>query len=482
MSKSIAFVLALLVCTVAAQAQPSIKFRSEPPAGAGNAAVKAFSDASVAASKQIASTVVSITVPMDKFSEKRLQYMAEYLRGLGHKFDMEKYRRYSIGSGVLISADGYILTNHHVVQDVVEDSILVALNDGSSYYANLIGQDPATDLALLRIYGEDLPSAHFRNSDNVSAGEWVFAVGNPLGLRSTITSGIISAIGRDMTDNSDQDLKISNFLQTDAAINPGNSGGGLFDISGSLIGINSMIYTQHGGFEGYSLAIPSNLARAVAEDLAEDGKVDRGMLGVSAIDVDETLARSLGLSRYFAAQIDGLDSGTAAHAAGMLEKDVVLAIDGMPIRNANDLQNHLALKRAGQQMQFTLWREGKEIKSTATLQAGYKDRLGRLRAPRIGSLGVVGRDVRQSDVGKFGITNADGFLIESVDKFSAAYKENLKPNSVLVSFNGIPVKSGDDLRSALDKTQPGDVVEVAVNDNGVVSKKRIRLHAKTKSK
>jgi len=202
----------------------------------------------------------------------------------------EKRKAQGFGSGVIISSNGYIVTNNHVVENAVKDGIKVTLNDKTEHDAKLIGTDPATDLAVIKIDANGLTPAYLGNIDNVKIGDFVIAVGNPLGLTSTVTSGIISAIGRGPLGIKNNEYSIENYIQTDAAINPGNSGGGLFDLSGSLVGINTAIATQTGGFMGYGFAIPIDIVKRVAQDLIDNGKVNRPWLGVLISNVDEITA------------------------------------------------------------------------------------------------------------------------------------------------------------------------------------------------
>ncbi|MES2766996.1 MAG: trypsin-like peptidase domain-containing protein, partial [Bacteroidota bacterium] len=258
-----------------------------PPVSVGSEG-RILNDAFVSASKAVTPTVVSISVigesktPQNPFGD-----MFPFL-GPGEGGDDEESPRgkggqkvQGSGSGVFITADGYIVTNNHVIEDADEGGITVTTGDRREYTAELIGRDPLTDLAVIKIEGNGFPVAHFANKDDIRVGEWVIAVGNPLGLRSTVTSGIVSAIGRGNLNMSKDSYAVENFIQTDAAINPGNSGGGLFNLQGSLVGINSAIATRTGYYQGYGFAIPTDMVKAVALDIMEDGKVDRGYIGVS---------------------------------------------------------------------------------------------------------------------------------------------------------------------------------------------------------
>ncbi len=239
--------------------------------------VQAINDAFTSASKTVNATVVNIKVITEsKAVNKDLRDLFRFFGGPedapgGGGEEREMPKQEGAGSGVIISTDGYIITNNHVVDEAKEDGITVILSDKKEYKAKLIGKDPLTDLAVIKVEANNLPVAHIGNSDEVAIGEMVIAVGNPLGLNSTVTSGIVSAIGRGALGLNRDRYAVENFIQTDAAINPGNSGGGLFNLRGSLIGINSAIATRTGGYMGYGFAIPSNLMKAVALDIIEDG-------------------------------------------------------------------------------------------------------------------------------------------------------------------------------------------------------------------
>lgn len=274
----------------------------------------------------------------------------------------------TMGSGVVISSDGYILTNHHVVDGAEESDITVSLNDKRSFTAVLVGSDPSTDLAVLKVDGEGvgLSPVVVGNSDRVSVGDWVMAVGNPFRLRSTVTAGIVSALSRQVEIIEDA-LSIESFIQTDAAINRGNSGGALVNTSGQLIGINTAIASQSGSYQGYGFAVPSNLALKVARDLIEFGRPMRGMLGVSIASITQEAARELGMERIDGVMIVALVEGGAAVNGGLREGDVILAVEGNQVAESNQLQERIALHRPGDRVGLHVWREGEQIDVSVTL-------------------------------------------------------------------------------------------------------------------
>ena len=243
--------------------------------------------------------------------------------------------REGIGSGVIVRTDGYIVTNNHVVEGATE--LEVTLFDKRKFKATLVGTDPTTDLAVIKIEQDKLPILDIANSDDAKVGEWVLAVGNPLNLSSTVTAGIISAKGRNI-HLLDKKTAIESFIQSDAAVNPGNSGGALVDVDGKLVGINVAIASETGYFAGYSFAIPSNLVKKIVEDVIEYGAPQRGFLGVNIADMDGDIAKEAGVNITKGAYIDGTIAGGAAEAAGLRKGDIIVAANGKPIDSAAELQ------------------------------------------------------------------------------------------------------------------------------------------------
>ncbi len=267
------------------------------------------------------------------------------------------YRQKGSGSGVIISDDGYIVTNNHVV--AFADNILVTLSDQKEYKAKKIGTDPSTDLAVIKIEGENFPTVDFANSDDVQVGEWVLAVGNPFDyLTSTVTAGIVSAKGRDINIIK-EDKAIEEFIQTDAAINPGNSGGALVNADGQLIGINTAIATPTGTYAGYSFAIPSNLAKDIIEDLIANGDIERASLGVAGYDIDEEIKTNYSLKTDQGFYVMEVISGSAAEFGGILPGDVITKVDDRPVKNFDQLSEALKFSKVGDEMIVTINRDGR---------------------------------------------------------------------------------------------------------------------------
>lgn len=263
--------------------------------------------------------------------------------------------RVGTGSGVIINPDGYIVTNNHVIADA--DDIEVTLADNQSFKARVVGTDPSTDLALLQIKADGLPSLPLVNSDDVQVGEWVLAVGNPLGLNSTVTAGIVSAKGRNINILRER-FAVESFIQTDAAINPGNSGGALVNLQGGLLGINTAIASPTGTYAGYGFAVPSNIVSKVVEDLLEFGSVQRGILGVMIRSVDGNLAREKDLSTTTGVFVDSLLENSAAAAAGIQPGDVIIAINDNEVKSSPELQELIARRRPGDVVEVRVLRNG----------------------------------------------------------------------------------------------------------------------------
>lgn len=277
------------------------------------------------------------------------------------------------GSGVILSSDGLIVTNHHVIEGA--DAIEIGLNDNRSFPAELIGSDPATDIAVVRIDAEGLAALSWGNSDEVRVGDWVLAVGNPFDLTSTVTAGIVSAKARDIQllkpDIARDVFPVESFIQTDAAVNPGNSGGALVDAQGKLIGINTAIASRTGSYSGYSFAIPANLAAKVSQDLIEFGEVQRAFLGVHIRPVDEDLARDLGLPDVSGIMVTGLTVEGGAAEAGLEEGDVILAVDGVPTPSLPVLLERVNSHRPGEESDIEIWRDGQTRRFTVELKARF---------------------------------------------------------------------------------------------------------------
>ena len=293
------------------------------------------------------------------------------------------------GSGVIISSDGYIVTNNHVVADA--DELTVTLNDNKEYSARIIGTDKTTDLALIKIDGKDLPAITIANSENIKVGEWVLAVGNPFNLSNTVTAGIVSAKGRSLYQNG-----VESFIQTDAAINPGNSGGALVNTRGELIGINAMLYSQTGSFSGYGFAIPTSIMNKVVDDLKKYGTVQRAVIGIEGTDVKNYVdsqkdqGKDIDLGTMEGIYVAKVSEESAAEEAGLKEGDVITAIDGKDVNKMADLQEYLAKKRPGDKVSITYMRDKKKATKSVTL----KNEQGNTQVVKKADLDVLGGNFR----------------------------------------------------------------------------------------
>ncbi len=282
------------------------------------------------------------------------------------EFSLESPAR-SSGSGVIISDDGYIVTNNHVIEDA--NGIEVVMTNNQRFYAKLIGADPNTDLALLKIRAKNLPFLKYGDSDAITPGEWVLAVGNPFDLNSTVTAGIVSAKARNIGILHDRNnLQVEAFIQTDAAVNPGNSGGALVNLRGELIGINSAIATSSGSYQGYSFAIPVSLVKKVMDDLLELGQVQRGMLGIQITDVNAGIAEDLKLEVNQGVLVNKVNGGSAAEQSGLVRGDVIVAIDGHSISSVSELQEWVARNRPGKEIGVSYIRNGEQHEVKARLR------------------------------------------------------------------------------------------------------------------
>jgi len=334
------------------------------------------------------------------------------------------------GSGVIIRDDGYIITNNHVIANA--EQIEVVLNDKRSYEAKLIGADPKTDLAVLKISGDQWTPISFSNSDAAQVGQWVLAIGNPFNLASTVTAGIVSAKGRNI-DIIQENFKIESFIQTDAAVNPGNSGGALVNMDGELVGINTAIASNTGSYAGYSFAIPANLARKVAMDLIEYGNVQRAFMGVNIRDIDQALAQAQKLSRLKGVYVEGVLNGSSAEAGGLEPGDLVIAVDSYTVESTAALQERLGLHRPGDEISLGILRGARHMRLAIRLKnklgtyelltaereidAKFGGNLRKSTAERLSSLGIShGVEVKSVDGGLFshmGIQS--GFVITEMN-------------------------------------------------------------------
>ena len=364
------------------------------------------------------------------------------------------------GSGVIVSADGSVLTNHHVIDGA--DKITVSMQDGKTYEARVVGSDPPSDLAVLKIEVSNLPYLTLGNSDSVRVGDIVLAIGNPLGIGQSVTAGIISAKGRrtGLSDGSFED-----FLQTDAPINRGNSGGALVNLSGELIGINSQILSsgQGGGSIGIGFAIPSNMAKSVMEQLIQNGKVRRGQLGVNIQNISEDVAKSLELKDTKGVLVSNVRSGSAADKAGIKRGDIITAINGEKVEDGNVLRNKVASTLPGSDIKLTVIRGGQEQEFTAKLdefntedakKENQQEQDNQVDPSKpSGKLGLDLKPLTPDEAKKLQLLEGtSGLLVTNVDPNGAAATEGIARGDVIVEVNQQPVETLDEMQAALDKS------------------------------
>lgn len=361
-----------------------------------------------------------------------------------------KFKQKGAGSGFIIAPDGYILTNNHVVADA--DKITVRLSDEREFTAKVVGTDPQSDVALIKIDGKNLPVLPLGDSDQLQVGEWVIAIGNPFELMQTVTVGVVSAKGRNHMGISDYE----NYIQTDAAINPGNSGGPLLNIHGEAIGINSAIFSRSGGYMGIGFAIPINMAKNIEQQLLKHGKVTRGWLGVMIQDVNKDLAKSFNLKTTHGVLISEVTSKSPAEKAGIKQGDVVLAIDGKPVNNVAELRNAIAMTSPGTKLVLTVIRDGKKYSIPVAIgeqPADFAQTAKHMGASPLADMGLSLQDLTPELAEQFGYEKSQGVLIAEVEPDSPAGRVGLQAGQLIEEVNKRRVHNLKELKEALKRSQ-----------------------------
>jgi serine protease Do len=355
------------------------------------------------------------------------------------------------GSGFIVSPDGYILTNRHVVVDAIK--VTVKLTDRREFEAKVIGMDERTDVAVLKIDGKNLPAVRLGDPELLKPGQWVIAIGSPFGLENSVTAGIVSATGRGLPSES-----LVPFIQTDVAVNPGNSGGPLFNLNGEVVGINSQIFSRSGGYQGLSFAIPINMANDVREMLVRDGKVTRGFLGVELQEMQARMAETYGLDRPRGALVKGVVPGEPAEKAGILPGDIILSVGGKPVASEVTLPSMVAPIKPGSSAELEVWTEGKMRKVTVKVgesKEGVKPAVApggrgeRGSAPETGS--VLGLSVRPLTPQQREALGTDGWLVVEEVVSEAAKKSGIRARDVILGVNSTSVKNVAELEAAARK-------------------------------
>jgi len=367
------------------------------------------------------------------------------------------------GSGVIISTDGYVITNNHVIENA--QRIQVTLNDRRVYEAKVVGRDPNTDIALLKIEERNLPFLAFGNSDNVRVGEWVLAIGNPFNLNSTVTAGIVSAKNRNINILGGE-FSIESFIQTDAAVNRGNSGGALVNTRGELIGINTAIASHTGSFAGYSFAVPANIASKVVEDLKEFGQVQRGMLGVRISELNSVQAQERGLTEFRGAFVEEVVPGGSAEAAGLRQGDLIVGINGTRITNPTELMGTVGQKRPGDEIVVRYIREGRQREARAKLKNVFGEVavVTQARQTLSDQIGATFEAVPQEELTRLNIKN--GVRVASVSRTGGAFRSaGIRPGFIITALDREPVKTPQQLNELLAQKSGGILIE-GVYPNG----------------
>jgi serine protease Do len=382
--------------------------------------------------------------------------MKEFLRRFGVPLPERDAPSQGVGSGFIVTPDGMILTNAHVVDGATE--VMVKLADKREFKAKVLGTDAKTDVAVIKIDATGLPAVKFGDTSKLRVGEWVAAIGSPFGLEHTVTAGIVSAKSRNLPDE-----RLVPFIQTDVAVNPGNSGGPLFNMDGEVVGINSQIFSTSGGYMGLSFAIPIDLALKVRDQLVAHGKVTRGRIGVVVQPMTAPLAESFGLGSARGALVSNVEPNAPAAKAGLQTGDVIIAFNGKPIAESGELPAIVAETKPGETATARVWRNGAErdVKITVAEMPGDPAKLAGAPAAPQGKLGVAVRPLSAEEAKR--IQSEGGLLVERAD--GAAAKAGMRAGDVILGVNGKPVKSVDELKSAVDAAGKNAAVLVQRGEN-----------------
>ncbi len=377
-------------------------------------------------------------------------------------------RQYGQGSGVIVSPDGYIVTNNHVVADAVDVEVILA--DRRQYKGKVVATDPKTDVAVVKIQAVNLPTAVWGDSSHLAVGDFVLAIGNPLGLSRTVTFGIVSAVGRADVGVAD----FEDFIQTDAPINPGNSGGALVNINGEVVGINTAIASPTGGSVGVGFAIPSNMARAAMQSLIKTGRVVRGFLGASTQDVTPSLGKIFHLPDVKGAIVTDLQAKGSAERAGLKRGDVVVRFDGRDVMDSGQLRNLVAQSPIGSKHRLDLIRDGKAYQAELVVQEAPRERAKKSQAPSASALtahplsGVVFDDVTPPLARQMDLSVNTGVVVTDIEEGSLAEASGLQPGDVVLELNRQAINNFNTFQRLADPLKPTDLALLLVNRQGNV--------------
>ena len=405
------------------------------------------------AAESAVDAVVYVRVKSTETTQEMPNSIFEFFFGMPQQGAPRQRERVGSGSGVIIREDGYIVTNNHVIDGATE--IEVTLNNNEKYSATLVGTDPATDIALLKVDAKGLPFIPFADSDKLRLGEWVIAIGSPYDLRSTITAGIVSAKGRSMPNYSGE-FKIESFIQTDAAVNPGNSGGALVDKAGRLVGINTAIISQTGSYTGYSFAVPSNIVKKIVYDLIDFGSVKRAMLGITMQSIDDKIASELKLSSRNGVYIVEVAKNSAADKAGLVKGDVIVEVDSVKITTPSSVQEVVSRFSPGDKAKITIIRDGKK-KVVEVVFKGTSQENGTVAED--GSVAFYGSSLKAADkelLEKFGLKNGVQIVELGAGKLKDA---GAVEGFIILYVNDQPVKSPQEVVEIVKKAKRSVFVE-----------------------
>jgi serine protease Do len=462
-------VMVLLVVTLTFGFVPQIARASAPPA------LKQMDEAFTQVAEKATPAVVNISVskkmaqrgaveeiqPFGQDHPFKEFFGDEFLKRFRKGPDQEKdSRMHGMGSGVIVTSDGYILTNAHVVKDA--DEITVNLSDKRSLPAKVVGIDPNSDIAVIKIDAKNLPAATFGDSDKMRVGSLVMAVGSPFGLNRTVTSGIVSAKGRTNVGIVDYE----DFIQTDAAINPGNSGGPLVNIDGEVVGINTAIASRSGGYQGIGFAIPSNSARLIMDELIKNGTVRRGLLGVRIQDLTEALAKSYGLEEVTGAVVSMVEPGSQAEKAGIKKDDVIIKFNGQPVGGAAALKNLVGGVRPDSTAKLTIFRNknGLDVSVKIGERPQQVASAGNLHpeAGTTGELGIQLGKVSAVDAGKLGLKDGEALVVKAVKPDGTGRKLGLQPGDAILEVDGAPISDVPTFNNKVSEAKKNKVIRLTV--------------------
>ncbi len=426
------------------------------PGSEGVAVLRETGRAFVEVAKAVTPAVVSIRVEQTITTQQPMSGASpfDFFFGPQYRQQPRERRQTGQGSGFIITADGYILTNNHVVNDA--DLITVTLKDGREFTAELVGTDPETEIALIRIKGENLPVVKLGDSDDLEVGEWVIAVGNPFGLQETVTAGIISATGRSQVGITDYE----NFIQTDAAINPGNSGGPLVNVDGEVIGINTAIYSRSGGYMGIGFAIPINMAVDIKDALIQDGRVQRSIIGVVLQELTPELAESFGLQNTDGVLVAQVTEDSAAEDAGIEAGDVIIEFNKTPVKEMAQLRNRIAAVPPGTAITLAVLRNGEQKEFTFSTRA--RDGLAGGSSDVLKKAGFKTEELNEELLRRMQLPQSTaGILVSEVDQAGSAWRSGLRTGMIILSVNRMPVADTITFNKALQSVH-GDAMLLLV--------------------